>query len=496
MNTENHIMKYLENLLGYLLKSGQAEKHPWFQKGWIIGTYLWGAWLWGAFLSWGKFPIHFHDWAEVNIARLAYLRDAILKGSLPLHASEIAHLRNGTDQILSVPDLVLSPQILLLRWMNVEFFVLINTFILYTVAFISFLWILHRYNLSPLIFSALVLMFNFNGHIISHFSIGHVTWWSYFLFPWLFIMIIRLLEDNDHSWRWVTLTSFLILFIFLQGGYHHYVWSLMFLGILALVAWKHSWIIFKVLIFSNLFSMIRLLPPAPLIENLESEFISGYPKLEYVFSSILFMRQPENSLPFLNFGSNLGYWEFDLFIGRAGALILAFGFIIWLVNLKKNSSLIFTLVPLLVLSVLSIGNLYEPFTNLPIPLIAGERVASRFIILPFVFAMIFSLTALQKWINSLNKPIIVYVITLTLIIYFAIEIFVNTMSWKIENVFTHFPYTPVDKSIKVIANHSDPTYTNMLILGFIITIVSITVLLLLSIKEKLYEKKDLIENTV
>lgn len=481
-------MNLIKDILNFLFKFQYAQKKPRIFKGWVIGTYLFGGWLWGNFFSWGKFPIHFHDWAEVNIGRLAYLRDAILKGALPLHAAGTAHLRNGTDQILSVPDLVISPQVILMRWMDIEMFVFINTLFLYTIAFIGLLWILRRHKLSPIIFSTLVFLFNFNGHIISHLGIGHITWWSYFLFPFLYIQIIRLLEDRDHSWKWVFQTSILLFLIFLQGGYHHYVWSLMFLGVLALVAWKHTWVIFKVLIFSNLLSMIRLLPPAQLVNNFEPEFLSGYPKLSNVFSAFLFERAPQDSLPFLNFDSNLGYWEFDLFIGKFGALIIFFGFLLWLISLRKNQPVSYILIPMIVLSVLSIGNIYEPFTRIPFPLIAGERVSSRFIIIPFLFAVIFSLTSLQDWLNKINKPLILYPVFLIMNFFILFDISKHVFLWKIENIFPHFPYTPVDKTLKAISNHADPTYTTFLIIGAIVTLISITVLYILTRHES---KKNL-----
>ena len=39
---------------------------------------------WGVFLNWGEIPFDFHDWAEVNAPRLAFMKDAVNKGQLPL----------------------------------------------------------------------------------------------------------------------------------------------------------------------------------------------------------------------------------------------------------------------------------------------------------------------------------------------------------------------------------------------------------------------------
>ena len=36
--------------------------------------------LWGKFLNWGQIPFDFHDWAEITAPRVAFLRDAMIKG--------------------------------------------------------------------------------------------------------------------------------------------------------------------------------------------------------------------------------------------------------------------------------------------------------------------------------------------------------------------------------------------------------------------------------
>ena len=63
---------------------------------------------WGFFLNWGNIPFDFHDWAEVNAPRLAFLKDAITKGKLPLHMPDSSALRGVTDRYMALPDMILS----------------------------------------------------------------------------------------------------------------------------------------------------------------------------------------------------------------------------------------------------------------------------------------------------------------------------------------------------------------------------------------------------
>ena len=121
---------------------------------------------WGFFLGFGDIPFDFHDWAEVNAPRLAFLKDAVTKGKLPLHMPDSSALRGVTDRYLALPDMILSPQILLLRWMSVSQFVLFHTWLMIGLGYWGLLRLKKRFDLSLLSFTWIVLLFFFNGHMI------------------------------------------------------------------------------------------------------------------------------------------------------------------------------------------------------------------------------------------------------------------------------------------------------------------------------------------
>ena len=133
-----------------------------------MGLWAGGVFLWGKFLNWGDIPFDWLDWAEINAPRTAFLKDAVTKGVLPLHMPDSSALRGVTDRFMSIPDALLSPQILLLRFMDVGTFFLVDTLLLYTIGMFGLLWFRRRYSLSLASFSALFLLFNFNGHILAH----------------------------------------------------------------------------------------------------------------------------------------------------------------------------------------------------------------------------------------------------------------------------------------------------------------------------------------
>lgn len=86
--------------------------------------------------------------------------------------------------------------------------------LMYTIGFPGLLWLKRKFRLSDMTFAMLFMLFNFNGHILAHYAVGHATWGGYFLFPWFVIQVIRLL-GGKRSWTWVAKTSGLLVLIVL-----------------------------------------------------------------------------------------------------------------------------------------------------------------------------------------------------------------------------------------------------------------------------------------
>ena len=114
------------------------------EKDYSILTWIWlgfllllGLLVWGYFLNFGSIPFDYHDWAEINAPRIAFLKDAVTKGLLPLHMPDASALRGFTDRFMALPDVILSPQIILLRWLSVGDFVLVHTWLLYAIGFLG-----------------------------------------------------------------------------------------------------------------------------------------------------------------------------------------------------------------------------------------------------------------------------------------------------------------------------------------------------------------------
>jgi hypothetical protein len=107
----------------------------WITWGWLIGLYITGLLLWGYFLHWGGINFNIDDWLDISGTRLAFLRDAVRSGQLPLHISDPATLGGITDRFLAIPDEILSPQVFLLRFISIGRFVFVDVGMLYSLGF-------------------------------------------------------------------------------------------------------------------------------------------------------------------------------------------------------------------------------------------------------------------------------------------------------------------------------------------------------------------------
>jgi len=467
------------------------EANPLLSWIWCGFLFLLGMFLWGYFLNFGKIPFDFHDWAEVNAPRIAFLKDAVTKGVLPLHMQDASALRGVTDRYMALPDVLLSPQILLLKWLDVGDFILIHTWLLYAIGFWGLYRLKKSMHLSLFGFTWFFLLFYFNGHITSHYAVGHITWGGYFLFPWFVYLVIRMI-NGDHSWKWVAKISFLLFFMFLQGSFHQFIWCLLFLAFLALTGRKNLFTVLKAGMFSCLLSMVRIIPPALQASAFDDDFLGGFTSPIQLIRSFIQIIPPSESLNSAVTGGNLGWWEFDHYIGVSGALFLLIFGILWLKNRRKETGYPAILVPMIVLTFFSIGKFYGIFRLLPIPLFSGERVSARFLILPLVFLMAEAVYAMQQSMEIRKFDVLSVSIPLLILLFGLPEFWSHLETWKVLNAFQAFPYTYTDLTIKTVANHHDPSYTNGLLIGMAITILTVILLAGLVWRENRHTKNILV----
>jgi hypothetical protein len=182
--------------------------------------------------------------------------------------------------------------------------------------------------------------------------------------------------------------------------------------------------------------------------------------------------------------SPLNWWELDYFIGFAGlSFILFFG--VWrsLHSPDERGLARSTAFPILALSVLSIGRIYKIFHLLYIPLLSTQRVSSRLFFLPLAFLAVLAAVQFDISIRDNRKRNAVAVMGISALLVLTNDLWQHFKLWHVTNMSGIFPETPLDLARFYVANHADPAYIALLLTGIAISVLTISILVILTLRE-------------
>jgi hypothetical protein len=373
-----------------------------------------------------------NDWTKEYLY-LNALRDALTTRVIPWMWSE--HFYHDTSKLFANPEIILTPSILLLRWISNSQFILIHLVIYYTLGFLSCVMIAAKLNFGFLAFALLWLLFNMNGFIIAHLGIGHLQWAGYYLIPAILFLFSRLHERvRKNSFRLKTTSIYisLILFVlFMNGSFHVAIWCMMFM--LLSVLWDRFLFanVLYIMILSALLGTFRLLPAALFFPENPS-FVSGYPSLPILLDALTCIRG--RHYPALG-GSfeQLKWWEYTIHIGFVALLLLAAGLI---VAIKRRRAPLPT--PLLaaagMLFVLSLGDVYALIATSGLPFSALQRVSTRFISIPLLVFFITAIMGIDLMLKENHvwwKKAVLFGIP-----FILFELLTHTSHWRVDHLET------------------------------------------------------------
>jgi hypothetical protein len=240
-----------------------------------------------------------------------------------------------------------------------------------------------------------------------------------------------------------------------------------------LTSWKRFWLAIKTGIAALLLTMVRILPPVLLLSQFDTDFLGGYASIPELLKAMIIMKPASESLPVLGVpgSSPLGWWEFDLYVGVIGTIfILYFGLICWLKDRDYIPRLQDLLLPVVTIFILSIGDLYNYVRLIPIPLLIGERVSSRMIIIPFIMVLFIAVIYFQRALMSGQPSRAFHMSSFILMLVTVYDLWQHMRAWRVTTAVNAFPFTPVDLSIKLVGNHPDAPYFRMITIGALISL--------------------------
>ena len=476
--------KFPEILFNSLFQVEIQKDLRWLRGLWLAGLYALGFSWFGALFEWGNHPLNFEDWSLIAGPRLQFFTNAMRTLQLPLHISSAAAMHDFTTRYLSVPDTIFSPQLVLLRWNEIGPFDLRNVLLLYTLGFVGLLFLASRFRLSVISFAVLFLLFNFNGHVVAHYSVGHDSWGGYFLFPWFAWLVFRLL-DGEHTWTWTLGMAVLMFVIWLQGSYHQYIYLLIFLGVVGIFIPRTFWTVIRTGVFTIFLSAFRILPAALLNLNYSGPFTNGYPIVYSLWDALVVPYGPGTDHFYQSgLGDGIGAHEVTLFIGLIGALFLVY-FGIYRGLIARQAPFRKLTLPLMVMLILAMGWVFGALRSIPIPLIQGERVSTRILSVVLLFGFIFTADRFQRWLDETQDRSYFRAVSLPVVLLMGFDLWQNLNVWRLSNAIARFEKIYYNPDLWFVANdYTDTLYFGMIGAGLAITLLTFGILLVLARRER------------
>lgn len=434
----------------------------------LILTLLYGAgalfWLW--FFAAGRMAFTAYDW-PIQYMHYTALQQGLQSGSLPWRSSLLMH---GNDRLLGSPQVPLAPDILLLAAMPIRIFVPAAGLLWYTVGFAGSLALRRQFRLGLAPFAVWWLLFNANGHLISHLAVGHIEWFAVFLLPFFLAALLRLADRERPPARAGLALGFWLGLFTLPGAFHLFIWCMLFVALLLPVARGRRAALLVALGSAAGLALYRLLPALVVFGQ------SPYPFRAWFVSGELWLRglmtiTGHNTL--YNCGGRMtGWWEFDFYTGLTGFLfIIGLGVIIRfrrLPALAASSYKMFDL-PLAALTLLA-------FLPLPVwlslPVI--ERVVTRFFFIPLLFLLLLAVIRWQR-LREMSAGARQPLLTLALLGGLAGELFAHAWRWRPAALEEFFGLPPFTTGITLLAD-TDAGYHAAVAAGWLL---SLLVLLLM-----------------
>jgi hypothetical protein len=377
------------------------------------------------------------DWPR-NIQIIEVIKDAVQRFELP-YVSSMKLL--GTDLLIAVPEVPITPQQALLAFVSTDSYILLNTLFMYSLGFIGLVLFVKYQRLSALTSSLLFGLFMFNGHVISHLAIGHIMWVAYFLLPYLMYLMFRMIDRTITPRLFALLLGGVLFVILQQGALHIYVFVAVFTVMASLTRRSYVKSVFLGVLISLALDMFRLLPAILHFDFPGLARLDGFVSPLAVLNALLL----SHDFTFSGFG-NLRWWEYDSHVGFMGLSVISLVCLYALRQMylnytrssKRRSANDFVLLlPAFVLLVLSYGGVTTLVYNLDLPfdLNRTERVPSRFILMALIPAIFVTVVVVQRFLEQQQRWITqIRVGAIFALIVAVFELGLHALRWRVVDI--------------------------------------------------------------
>src|SRR5262245_40630346 len=357
---------------------------------------------------------HYYDWTRTSLTRY---------GALPFFMCDASHTPNF---VANPQSPIFGPLVWLLNFLSADSYIKLLVILYSSVGFLSVVALLRDLDVELIAALPFAMLFTFNGYFVSHICLGHHWVLGSYLLPAIVLAFRRAVAGSPSALWIASLTNVVSIF---EGQHHPFLWNNCFLLVYAIASsvveyrcWIPIWKCVGVVIASVLLGATKLIPmfsdlagyapqarfPGLPIHRLPhalwqkaftaaNEAVPGFPPTHVLTRGLA---------PF-----QIGWWEYDFYVGLVGAGILTLG-LVSVLGLRRFDR---RGLPWLIAGTLFfvICLKIEPKTIEPwswirdLPLLNSQRCPSRFFIVAltaFLVAAALGLQGVLEWVRNDGGP--------------------------------------------------------------------------------------------
>ena len=238
--------------------------------------------------------------------------------------------------------------------------------------------------------------------------------------------------EGDESGSRPVLLTLVLCGILLMGGLHPFVWCLLFLLLLGPFRKRYWKPIITGVALALVFSTYRILPAAITFWEYKNPFMYGFPSASVFWSALTRIIQSSGVILDMRYSEELSmpWWEVDHYISILGlAFLLYFGF--WRRWRETDGLTDYRVlnIPMLLITIFSLGAIFGFISHLPLPLISVERTPSRFLILPILILLALSCIWMQKTFDRLQPGWVIQILAVAGIVFEGVFLVEHSSVW-------------------------------------------------------------------
>ena len=317
------------------------------------------------------------------------VREGLRDGQLPWYLKEFFQ---GTDRFFANPETPVAPHVLLMAWMGVSPFLVLQFVLLFIIGFAGFQRLAGELQLGPIASTAFIAILLLNGNLVGHLAAGHFQWAGYFVIPWVFLFLHRASAGDTGSRTQAGLGLALGLMVAV-GGWHVFVWCVIFVGVFLLCNRARWWLGAGAAALAAGLIAYRAFPAILVFGAHDTEFLHSYEQITILLAALV--GYPRD-MPCCLF-----WFEYDAYVGWVGMVLVCAGFTAPLSRVWREPVAALW-APSVAMLVLSTFNIYK-WTLFRLPGFVSERVASRLLVVGLLGFALLGCVQLNLWLT--RRPI-------------------------------------------------------------------------------------------